>query len=266
VDRDPAVAGSFYPGRRATLERDVAALLALPAGAAPTAATGVVAPHAGYVYSGAVAGATYARVAVPARAVVLCPNHTGLGARVSLWPGGAWRTPLGDVPVDAELTAALSACPLVEEDRAAHRREHAAEVQLPFLQALRPDVRVAVLCLGPLSGVEAERLGEAIAGVLRTIPALLVASSDMSHYVAAAQARRLDRLAIERILALDAAGLHRVVHEEGISMCGVVPVTVMLAAARALGARAAELVRYATSGDVTGDDRSVVGYAGAIVR
>jgi AmmeMemoRadiSam system protein B len=266
MDRDPAVAGSFYPGRRATLEREVAALLELPAGAAPTAATGVVAPHAGYVYSGAVAGATYARVAVPARAVVLCPNHTGLGARLSLWPDGAWRTPLGDVPVDAALTAALGACPLVEEDRAAHRREHAAEVQLPFLQALRPDVRIAVLCLGPLSGVEAERLGEGIAGALRSIPALLVASSDMSHYVAAAQARRLDRLAIERILALDAAGLHRVVHQEGISMCGVVPVTVMLAAARALGARAAELVRYATSGDVTGDDRSVVGYAGAIVR
>ncbi len=267
MDREPAVAGSFYPAQRARLDADVRALLATgDAGATPAPAVGVVAPHAGYVYSGGVAGATYARVEVPARALVLCPNHTGRGAMVALWPDGGWRTPLGRVPIDAPLTAAIRACPNVEEDRSAHLREHALEVQLPFLQARNPDLTIAALCLGPLDADEATALGVAIASALREHPALLVASSDMSHYVPAAVARRQDGRALDRVLALDAAGLHRVVHEERISMCGVVPTTVMLAAACALGARSAEIVRYATSGDVTGDDSSVVGYAGAVVR
>ena len=266
MDREPAVAGSFYPADRARLARDVAALLA-PAGAPPPApALGVLVPHAGYVYSGAVAGATYARVAVPGRVVVLCPNHTGLGAAVALWPDGAWRTPLGAVPIDAELTEELLASPLVEADRAAHLGEHALEVQLPFLQALRPDVRLVALCLGPLPAERALALGHALAAALRARPALLVASSDMSHYVSADAARRLDGHALQRLLALDARGLHELVRRERISMCGVVPATVMLAAAGELGAQQAELVRYAHSGDVTGDHRSVVGYAGALVR
>lgn len=276
MDRQPAVAGSFYPAQPARLARDVASLLAAaPAPDAPgphapppdpVAVLGLLAPHAGYVYSGAVAGATYARVVVPERVVVLCPNHTGLGVMVALWPDGAWVTPLGRVPVDAELVDALLACPLVESDRAAHLREHALEVQLPFLQTLRPGVRIAALCLGPLGVDEAETLGRAIAAVLRRWPALLVASSDMSHYVPAEVARRQDRRALDRVLALDARGLHQVCRREHISMCGVVPATVMLAAARELGARSAELVRYATSGDVTGDQESVVAYAGMLVH
>ncbi len=264
MDREPAVAGTFYPGEPEQLARDVAALIGPPVPAAP--ALGVLAPHAGYVYSGAVAGATYARVQVPERAVVLCPNHTGLGARVALWPGGGWATPLGRVPIDPELTAALRACPLVVDDRAAHRREHALEVQLPFLLARRPDVAIAALCLGPLSADEALALGRALAAALRARPALIVASSDMSHYVDAEEAREKDMRALDRLLALDARGLHDTVRREDISMCGFVPATVMLAAARELGAREAVLVRYANSGDVTGDRRSVVGYAGAIVR
>ena len=263
MDREPAVAGRFYPGRKDDLAREAGALLADTSRVAPAVA--VLAPHAGYMYSGRVAGATYARVDVPERVVVLCPNHTGLGERVALWPGGAWRTPLGSVPIDAELTAALRACPGVREDRTAHLAEHALEVQLPFLQVRNPSFTLAALCLGPLSAGDAEALGEAIGAVLGDHPALLVASSDMSHYVPAAVARRQDHRALDRVLALDARGLHEVVRAERISMCGVVPATVMLAAARARGARAAEIVAYATSGDVTGDDASVVGYAGAIV-
>jgi AmmeMemoRadiSam system protein B len=263
MDREPAVAGRFYPADTARLARDVAALLGPAQPDAP--ALGILAPHAGYVFSGAVAGATYARVAVPERAVVLCPNHTGLGARVALWPGGAWTTPLGSVPIDDGLTAALRACPLVEVDRLAHLREHALEVQLPFLQVRRPGIAIAALCLGPLSAREAEALGRAVAAAVRGRPALIVASSDMSHYVAEAVAREKDGHALERILDLDAHGLHATVRREDISMCGVVPATVMLAAARELGAREATVVRYATSGDVTGDRDSVVGYAGAIV-
>lgn len=266
MDREPAVAGSFYPAQRRRLEGDVAALLASGAtGEPPTLAIGVVAPHAGYVYSGSVAGATYACVEVPPRVLVLCPNHTGRGATVALWPDGGWRTPMGRVPIDEPLSAALRTCPGVTEDRAAHLREHSLEVQLPFLQARNASFTLAALCLGPLDAEEAVALGDAIGSVLRDHPALVVASSDMSHYVPAAVARRQDGRALDRVLALDARGLHRVVHDEAITMCGVVPATVMLAAARVLGARSAKVVRYATSGDVTGDDASVVGYAGAVV-
>ncbi len=260
------MAGSFYPRDPRQLAREVAALLGAPAAPPTATALGVLAPHAGYVYSGAVAGATYARVAVPRRVLVLCPNHTGLGARVALWPDGAWETPLGRVPVDPDLTEALRACPLVEADRAAHIQEHALEVQLPFLQVLRPDLTVAALCIGAIPVDDAVALGHAVAVATSVHPALVVASSDMSHFIPADEARRLDFLALERLLALDARGLYQVVHRQRISMCGVVPATVMLAAARQAGAREAELVRYASSGDVTGDRRSVVAYAGALVR
>ena len=264
MDREPAVAGRFYPARREELASEVAALLVDTTRSAPAVA--VLAPHAGYVYSGGVAGATYARVAVPEQAVVLCPNHTGLGAPVALWPDGGWRTPLGRVPVDPDLTAALRACPGVREDRAAHLAEHALEVQLPFLQVSQPGVTFAALCLGPLSVDACIALGEGIARALRDRPALLVASSDMSHYVPAEEARLKDARALERFLALDARGLFETVEREDISMCGFIPATVVLTAARALGATSAELVRYANSGDVNGDLEHVVGYAGAVVH
>ncbi len=264
MDRQPAVAGRFYEGEPRALAREVGAFLTAPA--ERIAALGVVAPHAGYVYSGAIAGAVYGRVAVPAQVIVLGPNHTGLGRPAALWPpGGGWRTPLGTIPVSAPLTEALAACGLVELDRAAHLREHSLEVQLPFLAVSRPDVRIAALCLGPLDVEACADVGRTVAAAARAHGALVVASSDMSHYVPAAEARALDELAIERILALDPEGLHRTVRREGITMCGVVPATVMLFAARELGATRAELVRYGSSGDVTGDTRQVVGYAGLIV-
>jgi AmmeMemoRadiSam system protein B len=266
MERDPAVAGRFYGADGAALGREVARYLAAPgsvAGRAP--ALGLVAPHAGYVYSGAIAGAAYARVEVPAKVIVLCPNHTGLGAEVALWPGGGWHTPLGRVPVDAALTAAIAASPLAESDVDAHRHEHALEVQLPFLQVARPDVAIAALCLGHLRFPDCEALGRHVAAAAAESSALVVASSDMSHYLPATVARALDGRALERLLALDAEGLYDVVHRERISMCGIVPATVMLVAARLRGARRAELVRYGHSGEVTSDDRAVVGYAGVVV-
>jgi MEMO1 family protein len=265
IDREPAVAGRFYPRDGAQLAAEVTRLLGGD-GAVPRRVIGVLAPHAGYVYSGAVAGATYARVAVPARAIVLGPNHTGLGARGALWPGGAFATPLGRIPVDDALTEALGACPFLERDRAAHLREHALEVQLPFLVGRRPDVAIAALCLGPLTAAECAEVGRAVADAAREHDALIVASSDMSHYEPAERAREHDFRALERFLALDARGLHERVRGEDISMCGVVPATVMLAAAKELGAHSAELVAYANSGEVNGDRESVVGYAGAIVE
>ncbi|HET7826747.1 MAG TPA: AmmeMemoRadiSam system protein B [Anaeromyxobacter sp.] len=264
MDRDPAVAGRFYAGEAGALLRDVDRFLA-PVGE-KLAAKGVVVPHAGYVYSGAIAGAVYARVDVPGRVVVLGPNHTGLGRPAALWPpGGAWRLPTGDVPVDAPLTEALAAAPLVERDRGAHLREHALEVQVPFLSRARPGVSIAALCLAHLRFADCEAIGHAVARAAGDAGALVVASSDMSHYVSAAAAREKDHLAIERILALDPKGLYDVVHRESISMCGIIPATVMLVAARDLGATRAELVRYGNSGEVNGDTRQVVGYAGIIV-
>jgi AmmeMemoRadiSam system protein B len=212
-----------------------------------------------------VAGATWGAVEVPDRVILLCPNHTGFGAAVSLWPDGGWHTPLGRVRVDEELSAELLRGGPCTADRDAHLREHALEVQLPFLQARRPDAAIAAICLAHLPYERCEQLGRAVAAAARSRGALVVASSDMSHYLPARVARARDRLALEALLSLDARELHRVVERERISMCGFVPATVMLVAARELGARAAALIRYRTSGDVTGDDSSVVGYAGAVV-
>lgn len=270
MDREPAVAGRFYPAGKDRLADEVASFLAERPDGRPTAepprpVVGMLAPHAGYVYSGKVAGATYARVDVPERALIMCPNHTGRGTPVSLWPDGAWATPLGRVPVDRDLTRALLECELVAEDREAHRLEHALEVQLPFLQLRRPEIGIAALCLGPLTFAQCQTLGQAVARAARKRPALLVASSDMSHYIPAARAREKDRRALDRLLALDPRGLYDVVRREDISMCGYVPATVMLVAALDLGAREAELVRYGNSADASGDESAVVGYAGAVV-
>lgn len=232
----------------------------------------LMAPHAGYVYSGELACRTWSRVHVPKRVLLLCPNHTGRGARRSLWPGGAWNTPSGPVAVAADLTAALLARAGVQADTAAHLREHAIEVHLPFVHARNPDAQIAALCLGRLGRDDCRALGEAIAAAIRELEGdsdcpgvLLAASSDMSHYISAAAAAGLDRLALERLLALDPAGLFDVVEQRDISMCGVLPTTVALFAALALGARRAELVGYTHSGKVSGDLERVVGYAGAIV-
>ncbi len=248
---------------RAALAREVDSFLTSAGERTP--AKGVVAPHAGYVFSGAIAGAVYARVEVPQRVVVIGPNHTGMGEPAALWPGGAWLLPFGRVPIDEGLTATLTASPLVQQDSEAHLREHSLEVQLPFLVRARPEVAVAALCLGPLRYSECEALGRLVGKAAAAADALIVASSDMSHYISAESAREKDHLAIERILALDPAGLFDVVRREGITMCGIIPATVMLVAALEMGATRAELVRYANSGEVNGDMSQVVAYAGIVV-
>jgi len=259
----PAVSGQFYPGSASGLSR---ALLELTReGKERMPAIGVVAPHAGYVYSGAVAGEVFSSVRVPARAVLFCPNHTGIGEDAAIISHGSWRMPWGDVQVDEELGARLeAACPLLREDASAHSREHAIEVQLPFLHRFRPDVRIVPVALGRLSLEDCRNLGEGVADAIAgdADRPLLVASSDMSHYVPDAVARKKDKLAIDRMLALDPEGLYATVRTERISMCGVLPATVVLFAVRRLGATSARLIRYATSGDVSGDFDRVVGYAG----
>ncbi len=265
--RSPAVAGRFYPDNPALLAREVATFLR--SDRTPGRAVGVVVPHAGYVYSGAVAGATFGRVTPPARALVMAPNHSGRGAIQALFPGSGFSLPGGDVPIDGALQRALLGSTGVTEDAAAHAFELAIEVELPLLRALNSQIGIAALCLSRLSLAACQRLGQDVAQALTehglVQDTLLVASTDMSHYVPADMARALDQLAIERILALDPQGLYETVIREDISMCGFVPTTVMLFAARELGARSAELVRYTNSGERSGDYERVVGYAGMLI-
>ncbi|MGO9086316.1 MAG: AmmeMemoRadiSam system protein B [Candidatus Sulfotelmatobacter sp.] len=269
--RHPAVAGRFYPRNPDDLRAEARGYLSQikPEQEAPVRAIGCIAPHAGYIYSGHVAGAVFARIEIPERCIVMCPNHTGMGRPLAIMSEGAWETPLGDVPVDTQLAAALrQRFSALQDDPAAHRAEHAIEVELPFLQLRQPELRFVPIALGTTQFEPLEQLGHALADVIaaQKDPVLIVASSDMNHYEPDAVTRVKDHRAIERILTLDPRGLYDVVTQQDISMCGFGPAVAMLTAARQLGAKSAELVKYATSGDVSGDRDSVVGYAGVVVR
>jgi AmmeMemoRadiSam system protein B len=268
--RHPAVAGLFYSGDPDDLRAEATGYLtqASSVDQTPLRAFGCIAPHAGYMYSGHVAGAVFARVEVPKRCIVLCPNHTGMGRALAIMSEGAWETPLGAVPIDAELAAALKErFPALNEDSAAHRAEHAAEVELPFLLLRQPGLTFVPIALGTRQFEVLEQLGKALADVIAAQgdPVLIVASSDMNHYESDALTRVKDHRAIERILTIDPRGLFDVVTQQDISMCGFGPAVAMLTAARQLGATSAELVKYATSGDISGDRDRVVGYAGVVV-
>jgi AmmeMemoRadiSam system protein B len=228
-----------------------------------------VVPHAGYIYSGPVAGAAYSAFETPRSCIVLCPNHTGKGPQLSIMSRGGWETPLGVASIDSALADALrEKFPLLTEDTEAHRNEHAIEVQLPFLQVSKPDFTFVPIVLGTSKFEILEALGNAIGELLAAEPrpVLILASSDMNHYENDAVTRIKDHKAIDQSLALDARGLFDVVMQEKISMCGFGPTVAMLIAARHLGASKAELIQYATSGDVSGDRETVVGYAGIVVR
>ena len=265
--RRPAVAGRFYPGDPSVLLADVRSYLSPTENTIP--AIGCVVPHAGYIYSGHVAGAVFARLNIPQRCIVLCPNHTGVGQPLAIMSAGTWETPLGKVPIDSPLADGLKTrFPLLSEDANAHRAEHATEVELPFLQAKSPNFAFVPIALGTGKFDVLENLGQAIADVVEAEPqpVLIIASSDMNHYESDQVTRLKDHKAIDRILALDARGLFDVVMNEDISMCGFGPTVVMLTAAKRLGATSAELVKYATSGDISGDREMVVGYAGVVVH
>jgi AmmeMemoRadiSam system protein B len=264
IKRPPAVAGSFYPGNAAELRR-MLGLLVDPK-KEKTKAFGVVCPHAGYVYSGAVAGAVYSSVELPETFVILAPAHRPQGPAFAIMTEGEWETPLGTVPVDTALASAIqSRCRAMIVDPSAHALEHSLEVQIPFLQYLGKNISIVPISVSSRSSLEPlTEAGEAIAGAIRESgkDVLLVASTDMSHYISAGAAKKLDGMAVERIQALDSAGLVGTVLDNDISMCGVFPTAVVLVAAQALGATRAELVAYTNSGAVTGDDREVVAYAG----
>jgi AmmeMemoRadiSam system protein B len=273
--RRPAVAGRFYPGDAESLRGEACAYLSSSGETAADETTeamiraiGCIAPHAGYMYSGHVAGAVFRRIEVPELCVVLCPNHTGIGYPLAIMSQGEWETPLGNIPIDAGFAIQLkNRFAALEEDASAHRAEHAIEVELPFLQLRQPRLRLVPIAIGTRQLDMLEQLGDALALAIASLkePVLIVASSDMNHYESDAVTRIKDHQAIERILTLDPGGLHHVVTQQNISMCGFAPTVVMLTAARKLGARSADLVKYATSGDISGERDRVVGYAGVII-
>jgi AmmeMemoRadiSam system protein B len=266
--RLPAVAGRFYPGNSVELAATVRRLSATrngdpraDSGADKLSVTACLVPHAGYMYSGAVAGEVLGRIALPKKVLILGVRHFPRGESAAILSNGAWRTPLGDAPIDTELAMALrDACPLLREDVVAHGQEHSLEVQIPFLQVLAPGFSFVPVALGTVRFEDLVRVGEAVASVLTAARerVLLLATSDLNHYEDDATTRVKDAKAVEKLLALDAC------RTEKISMCGLGPAVATITALWAMGVKDGELVRYATSADVSGDTSSVVGYAGLV--
>lgn len=267
MTRQPAVAGSFYPDNPKSLREDVKSHI--DEGVEKLTVMGVVCPHAGFMYSGDVAGSVYSRIEIPETVLILGPNHTGMGERISIMTEGTWSMPLGDIEVDSELAnAVLEMSPKIFDNASAHRAEHSLETQLPFLQYFKEDFRIVPICLMNLKLKECRALSEAILKAVRKVgrQVLIVASSDMSHYESHDEASAKDRKAIDQIIKMDPEGLYETVKENAISMCGVIPATVMLMVSKEMGASNAELVKYMTSGETSGNYDRVVGYAGVIVK
>ena len=267
--RSPAVANMFYPGDKDLLKEQLSTYVRpVPE---PKRVLAAVSPHAGYIYSGGVAGAVFSQIRIPNAVVILGPNHRGMGASVALSASGKWDMPMGSVSINEAMAESIlkvtTSGVKIKDDPGAHAMEHSIEVQVPFLQFLRPDVSIVPIALSHLTYEACQEIGQALVKGIQDYgkEVLLVASTDMTHYESQKSAKKKDKLAIDRILDLDPAGLYETVSRHGISMCGVIPTTIALEACKLLDAGKAELVQYATSGDVTGDNTQVVGYAGFIV-
>lgn len=268
MDRQPVVAGRFYDAQADRLNAVVDSFLGLSEEKKDKRTLLAMVPHAGYVFSGGVCGKTLGTANLAPTVVMLGPNHTGRGARFSLWDEGAWLIPSGLMPVDTELARVLlNAEPLLTADTAAHVGEHSLEVILPFLHQLNSKTTFVPICVSSPTLESLETVGKSIGRALKEFdrPVSIVVSSDMSHYITHDQAKELDSKALGEAVQLDPAGLFNTVRGNNISMCGVLPMTVGLFAALEMGATKAELVAYATSGEVSGDYDQVVGYAGVLV-
>jgi AmmeMemoRadiSam system protein B len=266
VLRLPAVAGRFYPDNPEELIAQVREYAKPEPNQIPLHVQACLVPHAGYRFSGHVAGAVFSRIVLPKRIVILGVRHSPRGEAIAIISRGAWRTPLGDASIDEVLATALKhECPILREDPVAHGTEHSLEVQLPFLQVLSPDFVFVPIALGTVRFDDLVAVGEGLARVLAADPGvLLLTTSDLNHYEDDATTRLKDHKAIDQILGLNPRGLYDVCRNEEISMCGLGPTVAMLIALRTLAAERAELVRYATSADVSGDTTTVVGYAGFV--
>lgn len=265
--RAPAVAGQFYYGTTSKLAQQVEQYI--NKNAVKEHAIGILSPHAGLIYSGPVAGAVYSALEFPETFVLLGPNHTGLGQKISLMSSGEWEIPTGVLNIDESLSKKIAAnAPVASKDIQAHIFEHSLEVQLPFIIHFSREAKIVPISIMSASLEECRVLGDGIAKSIKeaAYPTVIAASSDMSHYVSEDTARQKDKKAIKMIEALNPTGLYEIVIRERISMCGYLPAVVMLFAAKALGAIEARLIKYATSGEVSGDYDHVVGYAGMLVK
>jgi AmmeMemoRadiSam system protein B len=264
--RQPVVAGQFYPAEKVDLSATVRSYM--KPDVEKKAAIAVMSPHAGYLYSGGVAGKTISYAEIPEEVLILGPNHHGRGHEVAVYSEGAWDTPLGTVPILSDMAElVLAECSMSASDTVAHMFEHSLEVQVPFLQFAQPSLKILPICISHMPLEMLLELGEGVAraiGAMKKKP-LIVASTDMTHYESGEAARMKDFMALEKVLSLDPEGLYQVVRDNRISMCGVMPSVVMLQAAKTLGAQKAELIAYSNSGDITGDQSEVVGYAGVRV-
>lgn len=261
-------AGSFYPSSADEIKRLISGFI--DPGAVKKDAVGCVLPHAGYIYSGRIAVQTVSRINIPERMILIGPNHTGYGEQFSIMTAGSWRTPLGEVAIDQPLaTSILENSSYLIQDSLAHSHEHSLEVELPILQYFKPDIKIIPIVVGSDDLAALKAVGKEVARVIKKEKlagsALIVASSDMTHYESRQQAQVKDQKAIQAILELDGDKLYSLVRSLNISMCGYGPVIIMLAAANELGVKGAQLVKYGSSADSTGDSESVVGYAGIIL-
>ncbi|MBT3181304.1 MAG: AmmeMemoRadiSam system protein B [Deltaproteobacteria bacterium] len=267
MDRKPAVAGRFYPGTEKSLRKELKRLLSTDK--TPRKAICAIAPHAGYIYSGGIAGEVFSSVEVPSCCIILSPNHTGIGAKAALMTKGSWTIPTGRIPVNEEIsTKLLSLCNDLKDDSSAHLEEHSLEVQLPFLLARQPGLTIVPITISHINFSACSKIAEAIAELIdsRDENILIVASTDMNHYEDQTHTLEKDRLAIERVVSLDPNGLLSTCAEKQISMCGVVPTAIAISASKKLGASSVTLIDHKTSGDISGDYNAVVGYAGFIIE
>lgn len=258
--RETAVAGQFYPLATAELR---AALEQLFSGLEKESnSLAVIAPHAGYVYSGRIAAKSFAALKKAETYVIIGPNHTGFGENISIYPDGKWRTPLGEVKIDNELSSALAESLGVERDESAHISEHSLEVQLPFLQFLYGNsFKIIPICVAEHSYSALMELGKKLAEVSKEGDVAVIASSDFSHFLPEAATREKDLGAIELIKNMDVEGFYNKVWGENLSICGFAPITATMAFCLEYGLKKAQILEYGSSADTMGDKSSVVGYA-----
>ena len=275
--RLPAQAGSFYPETEGALRTKIQECFLHPLGPKAIPAipatrneklVGLIVPHAGYAYSGPVAAHSYYRLATRGLSesiIILGPNHTGMGSGVSTMTEGEWTTPLGEVPIDHELAMEIvDGSGLVDVEDEAHKSEHSIEVQLPFLQFIYPRrFRFVPICMMLQDLQTSLDVGEAVAKAAAKHKSLVIASSDWTHYEPQEKAALKDREAIRVAMEMNEGRFQRTIEEKMVSACGYGPVTTLMHAAKSLGAKSGNLLSYQTSGNITGDKRSVVGYAAA---
>jgi MEMO1 family protein len=265
--RNPAVSGSFYSADPIQLTEDIKNYT--NESLKKESVLGIVSPHAGFMYSGEVAGSVYSSIKIPEIVILIGPNHTGEGSSASIMTKGCWESPFGSIEIDEKLAQILTDHePIFKKDAQAHIREHSLETQLPFLQFFRKNIKMVPICLKRIGFDQCTQIGQSIASSIKQYgkEVLIVASSDMSHFESHDKTVKKDRLAIDHILDLDPRGLYSTVQEKRITMCGVNPAVCMLTACAQMGSKKANLIQYKTSGEVNGDMARVVGYAGITIR